>query len=99
MDLSRHQHLNWTELLQAWARSGQTPAELAQTLGLAEPTPDQEPAEAGGLFRRAEVVDARSPSSPAPCRVHLPGGAVVELAETVDPHWAAALIGALEQPA
>ncbi len=99
MDLSLHPHLDWTGLLQAWARSGQTPAELAQALGLAEPASDPEPAEAGGLFRRAEVVDARPSSSEAPCRVHLPGGAAVELDESVDPHWAAALIRALEQPA
>ena len=99
MDLSLHPHLDWPGLLQAWARSGQTPAELAQALGLAEPTSGQEPAEAGGLFRRAEVVDARAPASGAPCRVHLPGGAALELDDTVDPYWAAALIRALEQPA
>ena len=97
MDLSLHQHLDWTGLLQAWARSGQTPGELAQTLGLAEPIPDQEPVEGGSLFRRAEVVDARSPSSGTPCRVHLPGGAALELDDTVDPNWAATLIRALEQ--
>ena len=95
MDPSLHQHLDWTGLLQEWARSGQSPAELAQALGLSESAP----AEGGGLFRRAEVVDARPESGGAPCRVHLPGGATLELDESVDPHWAAALIRALEPSA
>jgi hypothetical protein len=95
MDPTLHPHVDWTGLLQEWARSGQSPDELAQALGLAESAP----AEAGGLFRRAEVVDARPESGGAPCRVHLPGGAALELDDTVDPAWAAALIRALEQPA
>ena len=95
MDASLHQHLDWTGLLQEWARSGQSPGELAQALGLGESAP----AEAGGLFRRAEVVDARPASGSAPCRVPLPSGAALEVDESIDPHWAAALIRALEQPA
>ena len=97
MDLALHQHLDWASLLQDWARSEQSPAELAQALGLAESMPAQESTEAGGLFQRAEVVDARPASSRPPCCVHLPGGAVLELDDAVDPHWAAALIRALEQ--
>jgi hypothetical protein len=95
MDPSLHPHLDWAGLLQQWARSGQSPDELAQALGLGQSAP----AEAGGLFRRAEVVDARPESGGAPCRVHLPGGGALELDDTVDPAWAAALIRALEQPA
>ena len=99
MDPTLHQHLDWNGLLQQWARSRQTPAELAQALGLEASAEAESAAETGGLFRRAEVVDARPPSGGAPCRIHLPGGAALELDASVDPHWAAALIRALEQSA
>lgn len=87
MNLSLHQHLDWTGLLQAWARSEHSPTELARMLGLADSAPATELTDGGGLFRRAEVVDARPE----------PGGAALELDDSVDPHWAAALIRALEQ--
>jgi hypothetical protein len=96
MDLTLHHHLDWAGLLHEWARSDQSPSELAQELGLAQAEPA---VQGGGLFRRAEVVDARPQSGSASCRVHLPGGAALELNDSVDPHWAAALIRALEQPA
>ena len=96
MDSYLPQHLDWSGLLHEWARSDQSPSELAQELGLAESAPE---VQGGGLFRRAEVVDARPQSGSASCRVHLPGGAALELDDSLDPHWAAALIRALEQPA
>ena len=96
MDSYLHQHLDWSGLLHDWARSDQSPAELAQDLGLAQA---EREVQGGSLFRRAEVVDARPQSDNAPCLVHLPGGAALELDDAIDPHWAAALIRALEQPA
>lgn len=99
MTSSLHAHLDWTGLLQQWARSDHSPAELARTLGLEAPERAELAAETGGLFSRAEVVDARPRSGSASCWVHLPGRAALELDDTIDPHWAAALIRALEQPA
>ncbi|MFA9462578.1 hypothetical protein [Thiohalorhabdus methylotrophus] len=99
MDLSLHPHLDWAGLLQDWARSEQSPEALAQTLGLAESVPAKSRSQDGGLFQRAEVVDARPPSKGAGCRIHLPGGTALEVDDSVDPHWAAALIRALEPSA
>ena len=99
MDSYLHQHLDWPGLLHDWARSDQSPAELARELGLAEAAPAEPEAQGSGLFRRAEVVDARPQSGSASCRVHLPGGAALELDDAVDPHWVAALIRAVEKPA
>lgn len=99
MDSILHTHLDWLGLLQQWVHSNQSPAELARELGLAEATSAGPEAQAGSLFRRAEVVDARPQPSGASCRVYLPSGATLELDDAIDPHWAAALIQALEQPA
>lgn len=99
MELALHQHLDWSGLLQDWARSELSPQDLARELGLAEPASSEPQAPNGGLFQRAEVVDARPASNGAPCRVHLPGGVALELDDSVDPYWAAALIRALEPSA
>ena len=63
MDLSLHPHLDWTGLLQAWARSGQTPAELGPVNAI-QGFDDQREVDEEGKYR-IQLVEAGEDSAKA----------------------------------